>query len=196
MGSPPTLTIMSTAADPRENHRDLVLGCCRGDRACQHGLYQQYAKAMYNLCLRMLGNAHDAEDVLQIAFVDVFRKIDSFSFESSIGAWIKRICVNRCLDHLKKKRIRFDELDSGFTQLAAPETTSDLDHDPVYSVELIRRAMQQLSEGYRVILSLYLFEGYDHEEIGSILGISSGTSKSQYHRAKKRIRQLVAEQTI
>lgn len=185
---------MSTAADPRENHKDLVLGCCRGDRSCQRGLYQQYAKAMYNLCLRMLGNAHDAEDVLQIAFVDVFRKIDTFNFESSIGAWIKRICVNRCLDHLKKKRIRFDELDGGFVQLAAPEAEESTTNDPAYSVELIRKAMRQLSEGYRVILSLYLFEGYDHEEIGSILGISSGTSKSQYHRAKKRIRELVLQQ--
>ena len=118
----------------------------------------------------------------------------SFNFESSIGAWIKRICVNRCLDHLKKKRIRFDELDAGYSQLAAPAAGGYTDDDPAYTVELIRKAMRQLSEGYRVILSLYLFEGYDHEEIGSILGISSGTSKSQYHRAKKRIRELVTQQ--
>lgn len=194
MGCPPIELTMTTAADPRENHRELVLGCCRGDRASQHGLYQQYAKAMYNLCLRMLGNTHDAEDVLQIAFVDVFRKIDSFNFESSIGAWIKRICINRCLDHLKKKRIRFDEIDGGTAQYAVSDMGEDGGEDIAYSVELIRNAMRKLSEGYRVILSLYLFEGYDHEEIASILGISSGTSKSQYHRAKKRVRELVLEQ--
>ncbi|PHI18883.1 RNA polymerase [Lewinellaceae bacterium SD302] len=184
------------ANDPRNNHRDLVLGCQRGERASQHGLYQQYAKAMYNICLRMLSNNHDAEDVLQVVFVDVFRKIDTFNFEASIGAWIKRITVNRCLDHLKKKRIRFDDLESTHYKLVAEEEDeeSGLAADPGYTVELIRNAMRKLSEGYRVVLSLYLFEGYDHEEISQILGISSSTSKSQYHRAKKRIRQIVLEE--
>jgi RNA polymerase sigma-70 factor (ECF subfamily) len=181
------------AVNPRDNHRDLVIGCCRGERACQHALYQQYAKAMYNLCLRMLSNAHDAEDVLQVVFVDVFRKIDTFKFDSSIGAWIKRITINRCLDHLKKKRIRFDELDDKHQQVVADEPTNDQGPEIPYTVELVRDAMRQLSEGYRVVLSLYLFEGYDHGEIGEILGISSSTSKSQYHRAKKRIRQIVLE---
>lgn len=173
----------------QNQHRELVMGCCRGERKAQYGLYQQYAKGMYNVCLRMLGNSHDAEDVLQVAFVDIFGKIDSFNFESSIGAWIKRIIVNRCIDHLKKRRLLTESLETHHGEKAvevAPEA-----YDPGYSVEAVKGAMQKLSDGYRVVLSLYLFEGYDHEEIANILGITPSTSKSQYHRAKKRLRELI-----
>lgn len=180
---------MTNAEDYRDTHRDLVLGCCQGDRQAQTTLYRHYARPMYSLATRMLGNPQDAEDVLQVAFVDVFRRIDTFKFESSIGAWIKRITVNRCIDHLKKQRLLTQELEpqhhfiSEADEVEAPE--------PSYTVEGIKQAMEQLPDGYRVVLSLYLFEGYDHEEIGSILGITSSTSKSQYHRAKKRLLDLL-----
>jgi len=182
---------MTEKSSYQDTHRELVVGCRRGDRKSQYALYQAYAKGMYNVCLRMVGNSHDAEDVLQVAFVDIFGKIDTFNFESSIGAWIKRITVNRCIDHLKKRRLLTESLDDnrhGDRAEAGPEAA----YDPGYSVEAVKKAMVRLSDGYRVILSLYLFEGYDHEEIGSILGISTSTSKSQYHRAKKRLRELMA----
>ncbi len=189
MGRLPSTSKMMKQPNFQNQHRELVMGCCRGERKAQYGLYQQYAKGMYNVCLRMLGNSHDAEDVLQVAFVDIFGKIDSFNFESSIGAWIKRIIVNRCIDHLKKRRLLTESLETHHGEKAvevAPEA-----YDPGYSVEAVKGAMQKLSDGYRVVLSLYLFEGYDHEEIANILGITPSTSKSQYHRAKKRLRELI-----
>lgn len=185
---------MPTAADYRDTHRDLVLGCQRKDRTAQRALYGHYAKPMYNLCLRMLKHAHDAEDVLQVAFVDIFGKIDTFNFEASISAWIKRIVVNRCIDHLKKRRLLTTDFDPGRHDAAIEEPLPA----PAVSaqgmnVERIKKATRQLSEGYRVVLSLYLFEGYDHEEISQILGISVGTSKSQYSRARKRLAALLNE---
>lgn len=173
-------------------HRELVQGCLQRNRQAQFGLYQQYAKAMYNVCLRMLGNPHDAEDVLQVAFVDVFGRIETFKFESSIGAWIKRIVVNRCIDHLKKRRLLTETLDVQRHEAEDGPLEVVEGYTPEMNVESVKRALNQLSEGYRVVLSLYLFEGYDHEEIGEILGISSSTSKSQYHRGKKRLRELLA----
>jgi len=186
---------MPTAAEYRDTHRELVLGCQRKDRAAQRRLYGHYAKPMYNVCLRMLKHAHDAEDVMQVAFVDIFRKIDTFNFEASISAWIKRIVVNRCIDHLKKRRLLTTDLDPTRHDAASEDTSPE----PAYpaqkfSVETIKRATGQLSEGYRVVLSLYLFEGYDHEEISNILGISVGTSKSQYSRARKRLAALLNDQ--
>ena len=185
---------MTTAADYRDTHRDIVLGCQRKDRNAQRALYGHYAKPMYNLCLRMLRHAHDAEDVLQVAFVHIFAKIDTFNFEASISAWIKRVVVNRCIDHLKKRRLLTTDLDPDrHGGAAAPEEPGGYVDEGTYTVERVKRAMLRLSEGYRVVLTLYLFEGYDHEEIGQILNISSGTSKSQYSRARKRLAQLLTE---
>jgi RNA polymerase sigma-70 factor (ECF subfamily) len=186
---------MRTAAEYRDTHRELVLGCQRRDRTAQRALYGHYAKPMYNLCLRMLRHAHDAEDVLQVAFVDIFGKIETFNFEASISAWIKRIVVNRCIDHLKKRRLLTTDLDP--TRHDSAEETVTAEASPraqKLSVEQIKRATLQLSEGYRVVLSLYLFEGYDHEEIAQVLGISVGTSKSQYSRARKRLAALLNDQ--
>ncbi|NJC27523.1 RNA polymerase sigma factor [Neolewinella antarctica] len=183
---------MPTAADYRDTHRELVLGCQQKDRKCQRELYGHYAKPMYNICLRMLKHSHDAEDVMQVAFVDIFRKIDTFNFDASISAWIKRIIVNRCIDHLKKRRLLTTDYDARQHDIASEEP----DPAPAFSaqnmtVDRVRKGMMQLSEGYRVVLSLYIFEGYDHEEISHILGISVGTSKSQFSRAKKRLAQIL-----
>ena len=183
---------MPTAADYRDTHRDIVLGCQRKDRNAQRKLYGHYARPMYNLCLRMLKHSHDAEDVLQVAFVHIFAKIDTFNFEASISAWIKRVVVNRCIDHLKKRRLLTTDLDPNRHDTAW-ETEPEPYDGGRYTVEKIKDCMLELSEGYRVVLTLYLFEGYDHEEIGQILGISTGTSKSQYSRARKRLAQLITE---
>jgi len=195
VGAQPIILTMPTAADYRDTHRELVLGCQRRDRASQRKLYGHYAKPMYNVCLRMLRHAHDAEDVLQVAFVDIFGKIESFNFEASISAWIKRIVVNRCIDHLKKRRLLTTDLDTNRHDAAIEDSgIAPAFSDQKISVERIKQATRQLSEGYRVVLSLYLFEGYDHEEISQILGISVGTSKSQYSRARKRLAALLNDQ--
>ncbi len=145
---------------------------------------------MFNVCLRMVKNEHDAEDLLQNSFVDVFGHLESFKFQSSIGAWIKRIVINNCINFLKRRRLQFDELEDRHSHVT--ETLHEDSTDPVWTVDAIQRAMMQLPDGYRVVFSLYLLEGYDHQEIGEILNISEATSKSQYSRAKKKLRDILS----
>ncbi len=180
-----------------DQHYSIVEACKRDDRKAQFELYRLYSKAMYNICMRMLGSVENAEDVLQNSFIDVYSKLDSFRFESSIGAWIKRIVINNCINFLKKRRLAFSEL----TENAAFVTTEedmDTSSGALFSlaeshldVAKIQKAIQQLPDGYRVVFTLYAMEGYDHEEIGSILGVTEATSKSQYSRAKAKLRDLL-----
>lgn len=179
--------------DYTDTHRDIVEACLAGSRTAQFELYRLYSPAMYNICLRMLKHESDAEDLLQNAFVDVFGKLHYFRFESSIGAWIKRIVVNNCINFLKKRRLQLvdiSERDLPAEADTAPDTPLSL------SVAAIQAAMRDLPDGYRVVLDLYLFEGYDHQEIGDILGITASTSKSQYSRAKKKLKSLLADQGL
>jgi RNA polymerase sigma factor (sigma-70 family) len=170
-------------------HFDIVEACKRGDRKAQFELYKLYSKAMYNICLRMLGSVENAEDALQNSFVDVFSKLDSFRFESTIGAWIKRIVINNCINHIKKRKLDFAELNDNLHHI--PEDGMDNVPSEVLKVELIQKAIMQLPEGYRVVFTLYAMEGYDHEEIGEILGVTEATSKSQYSRAKAKLRDIL-----
>lgn len=175
----------------KNSHREIVEGCLAGNRSAQRELYQLYSRAMYNICLRMLNNEADAEDLLQNSFVDVFTKLHYFRFDSSIGAWIKRIVINNCINYLKKRRLQIVEM--GERDIAA-EVADEKDWQGVeLSVAKVQEGIQQLPEGYRVVLSLYLLEGYDHKEIGEILNISSSTSKSQYSRAKKKLKQILSK---
>jgi len=140
---------------------------------------------MYNLCLRMVNSTEDAEDLLQNSFIDVFSKIESFRGESSIGAWIKRIVINNCINFLKKKRLKIEELIENYHDGVDPiEDCEELG----LTVPMVKSALKKLPDGYRVVFTLYAFEGYDHEEIGQILDISTSTSKSQYSRAKQKLR--------
>jgi RNA polymerase sigma factor (sigma-70 family) len=168
-------------------HRELVERCKQGQREAQFELYHLYSRAMYNTALRMVQHPHDAEDLLQSIFVEVFTKLESFRYESSVGAWIKRIAVNKSINFLKSRRMAFQELN----QHADLPESSDADYTPRYTVEAINRAISALPEGYRVVFSLYAVEGYDHEEIGQVLGISEATSKSQYSRARAKLREIL-----
>ena len=175
--------------DYSSTHKRIVDACLKGDRHALFELYRLYSKAMYNVCLRMTNSVEDAEDLLQNSFVDVFSKMHSFRRESSIGAWIKRIVVNNCINHLKKKRIKTDELIDNYHDAMVVEQGGC--GELALTVPMVKKALVQLPEGYRVVFSLYAIEGYDHEEIGQILGISTSTSKSQYSRAKQRLRELI-----
>lgn len=150
---------------------------------------------MYNICLRMAGNDMDAEDILQMSFVDVFTKLDSFRFESTIGAWIKRIVINNCINHIKKRKLRFESLDEGYKELEDDSATDHEVGEEVLNVSRIRQAISQLPEGYRVVFTLYTIEGYDHQEIADILEVTEATSKSQYSRARKKLRSMLLQET-
>jgi len=174
-------------------HREIVEKCKRGNRQAQFELYRLYSKAMYNVCLRMVRNEMDAEDLLQNSFVDVFTKLHTFRYQSSIGAWIKRVVVNNCINFLKKRKLQFTELDDRYGESIEDETPVA---DSKLSVDQVKNAMMRLPEGYRVVFSLYMMEGYDHKEIAGILGISEATSKSQYSRAKKKLKELLASESM
>ncbi len=169
----------------------LVEACKRQDRRAQQQLYSQYARAMYNICLRMMGNEADAEDMLQNAFVDVFLKINSYRSEATIGAWIKRIVINTCINHLKKRRLNTTEWDDRIGD--QPAETDYKAQDASLDVDMVKRAMDELPDGYRTVFSLYLIEGYDHKEIADIMGVTEATSKSQFSRAKRKMREILAE---
>jgi RNA polymerase sigma factor (sigma-70 family) len=177
--------------DYANTHRDLVDRCKKGERQSQFELYRLYSKAMYNVCLRMVKDEFEAEDILQNAFIDVFTKLDSFKFESAIGAWIKRIVVNNCINALKKRRLQWTELDDKHGNIH-DDSHHDSGHEGL-SVDAVKRALFELPDGYRVVFSLYMLEGYDHQEIGEILGVSEATSKSQYSRAKAKLREILSE---
>ena len=170
-------------------HLDLVEACKRGDQKAQFELYRLYHAAMYNTTLRIVGDSDDAEDVMQEAFLKAFAKLDSYRKEVSFGAWLKRIVINKALDFLRLKREQISLEEAGEIGEMIDETPETLDVE--YRAEEIKKAIYHLPEGYRIVLSLILLEGYDHEEISNILNISNATSRTQYHRAKKRLIELL-----
>ena len=173
----------------KPRHLDLIEACKRGDQKAQFELYRLYYVAMYNTTLRIVGDSDDAEDVMQEAFLKAFTKLDSYRKEVSFGAWLKRIVINKALDFLRLKKEQLSLEDAGPVGETAEEAPEEVDTE--YRAEEIKRAIYSLPEGYRVVLSLILLEGYDHEEVSSILHISNATSRTQYHRAKKRLIELL-----
>ena len=176
--------------DYENTHREIVEACKGGDRQAQFELYRLYNRAMYNICMRMTRNELDAEDLLQHSFMDVFSKLHTFRYQSSIGAWIKRIVVNNCINFLKKRKLKIESLGDHHTNKSEPE--GEIFSESKVSIEKINEAIYQLPDGYRIVFSLYLLEGYDHKEIASILGVTEATSKSQYSRAKKKLKQILS----
>jgi RNA polymerase sigma-70 factor (ECF subfamily) len=168
-------------------HAPLIEDCRKGNRKAQFRLYEQFSKAMYNLAYRILNNREDAEDILQEAFVECFRNLDSFRFESTFGAWLKKIIVNKCLNHIKKKKIDLTLCET------LPTTIYEEEEEVIYETGKIFKSIELLPDGYRIILTLYLLEGYDHSEISQILGISESTSKSQYSRAKEKLKNILSK---
>lgn len=129
--------------------------------------------------------------MMQEAFLNAFKKIDSYKGEVSFGAWLKRIVINRSLDHLKKRKVKFEEVNEKTAQIADYQMETK-----EVNVDAIKNAIQQLPDGYRVVLSLYLLEGYDHEEISEILGISNSNSRTQFLRAKNKLREILKDKEI
>ena len=171
-------------------HADLVEACKTGDRNAQFRLYQLYAKAMFNVCIRILGDRASAEDALQEAFVSVFSKLHTFEGRASLGAWMKKIVINKCLSLLNKRRLFFEPLDENIQENVTDTNTQGISERDI-NPGIIHDAIKELPEGCRVIFTLYQLEGYDHQEISDILGISVATSKSQYSRAKQKMRKLL-----
>ena len=146
---------------------------------------------MLNTAFRIVNDLDDAQDVLQEAFIDAFGRIANFRQETTFGLWLKQIVVHRAINLLRRRKMQL--VDIGDEQLdMIADTDDDGDHEEVlYKVNQVKEAMQQLPEGYRVVLSLYLLEGYDHEEIGQVLNINENTSRTQFLRAKRKLIELL-----
>lgn len=166
--------------------------CKQGSKKACYELYRLYSKAMLNVAFRIVGNVEEAEDVLQESFVDAFSKLKDFRQETTFGLWLKQIVVNRSINLLRKRRLELVDMESEQLENIADEEGFD-DEEMQYQVAQVKQAIQQLPEGYRVVLSLYLLEGYDHEEIGQILGINENTSRTQFLRAKRKLGEILKQ---
>lgn len=150
---------------------------------------------MYNVAYRIVGDTLEAEDVLQEAFVSAFRKLDGYKGDATFGAWLKRIVVNMSINCLRRRRMALGDVEDYHNELAEPAQAERAEEQEwPWSVEQIYAAIGQLPEGYKVVLTLYLVEGYDHAEIAQILGVSEATSKSQFHRARLKLQRMLCEQ--
>ena len=176
----------------RSEDRALVERCQKGDLGAFEELYRQHAGRLYSVACRMVGNPSDAEDLLQEIFLAAHRKLDSFRGDSALGTWLYRLATNLCLDHLRSKAARTSQLtgalddepglaDAGSRALAE-RTLTRMD---------LERALAQLPEGCRAAFVLHDIEGLEHREVAAALGIAEGTSKSQVHKARLRLRGLL-----
>jgi RNA polymerase sigma-70 factor (ECF subfamily) len=168
-------------------HQDLIDGCKTGDQKAQFQIYKLYYKAMFNTSLRIVNETMEAEDIMQESFLSAFEKIETYSGIVSFGAWLKKIVINRSLDALNRKKAIFEDIDVhvGIKDSSGEDLAQKEELD--IRVEEVKEAINRLPDGYRIILSLYLLEGYDHDEIAEILSISSSTSRSQLSRAKQKL---------
>jgi RNA polymerase sigma factor (sigma-70 family) len=167
-------------------HMDLIENCKKGDPGSFRKLYDLYARAMYNTSYRILNNVAEAEDILQESFIDAFKHIHSFENRSSFGSWLKQIVVNKSISALRKLKMHLVDIEG--TQVYELPQEDVVDEKEIQmKVAEVRRALAELPDGYRTVLSLYLFEGYDHEEIAGILQIKESTARTQYIRAKQKL---------
>lgn len=178
---------MNPVSNQRITESDLINGCIEGNRRMQEELYRRFSPRMYAVCLRYAGTAEEAQDVLQEGFVKVFKKLDSFRAEGSFEGWVRRVFVNTAIEHFRRKKYLqpVTEKEENTLEGNYLSVLDDLAERDILDL------VQQLSPGYRTVFNMYVVEGYTHKEIGDMLGVSEGTSKSQLSRAKVILQQLV-----
>ena len=170
-----------------EANHQLIDGCRKNKRSAQIRIYELYYKAMYNSSYRIINDREEAEDIMQESFLDAFKKIETYQGTGSFGAWLKRIVVNKSIDHLRRKKSTFS-LDEQFNEI---EDTTLEDEEYISNtftrLEEIRDAIEKMPDHHKMIISLYLLEGYDHQEIAQILNITHNNVRARYFRAKKEL---------
>jgi RNA polymerase sigma factor (sigma-70 family) len=169
-------------------HQDLVERSKEGDRIAQKSLFDLYGTAMFNIGVRILGSKEDAADITQDTFIDAFTKLDQFAYKSTFGAWLKKIMVNKSLNHLNRRKVHYDLPDD----LEYQDYEDDHGDSEQLMIQL-NSSLLDLPEGCRIIFTLFYFEGLEHSEIANDLQISVSTSKSQLSRAKKLLRGLITQ---
>ena len=181
-----------TAAPKAASETQLVARAQQGDEEAFAALYEMHKRRVYSLCLRMTGNTAEAEDLVQEAFLQLFRKVSTFRGESAFSTWLHRLAVNVVLMHLRKKglqQVSLDEVDSSQDE-PVKRDYGDNDRRLTGSVDRISlsRAIDELPPGYRTVFVLHDIEGYEHNEIAEIMDCSVGNSKSQLHKARMKLR--------
>jgi RNA polymerase sigma-70 factor, ECF subfamily len=186
--------IMTVTAERTEVPSDLELirAAAAGDAAAFEQLYRQHYRRVYSLCLRMLGSQSQAEDLTQEVFLQVFRKLGSFRGDSAFTTWLHRLTVNQVLMHFRKRGVKLEHTseEGDFSNVVDTPLQSTRRISMVDRLAL-EKAIAELPPGYRTVFALHDIEGYEHEEIAGMLGVSIGTSKSQLHKARMRLRQLL-----
>lgn len=163
-----------------------------GDMKSFEELYQRHNRRVYSLCLRMTQNVAEAEDLAQEAFIQLFRKIGSFRGDSAFTTWLHRLTVNQVLMHFRKRSVKLERTtEEGETPVQIVRGTENPNAMPVLDRIALDRALAQLPPGYRTVFVLHDIEGHEHEEIAKILGVAVGTSKSQLHKARMKLRRLL-----
>ena len=188
---------MSTAEveTPPPSDVELARASAAGDTNAFEQLYRRHFRRVYALCFRMLGNPTEAEDLTQDVFTHLFNKIGSFRGESAFTTWLHRLTVNQVLMHFRKKGVRMEQTtDDGDVPVQVVQGTENPASMPVVDRIALDRAISQLPPGYRTVFILHDIEGHEHEEIARLLGCSVGTSKSQLHKARMKLRGLLRQQ--
>lgn len=176
----------------KELDSQLIEACKKNSTIAQMRLYDKYCQGMCTIANRYVQDQFVAEDMMQDAFIKAFQNIDSFKGEVTFGAWLKRIVINTSLDWLKKKKLDLLPLKEEIYRVANEET--DWKTTENHTAELVVKTIDNLKDKYRVVLSLYLLEGYDHQEIATILGITEVASRTHLLRGKEQLKQQLKEQ--
>jgi RNA polymerase sigma-70 factor (ECF subfamily) len=167
----------------------LIDRCRQGSKAAQLALYKRYAQKLYIACLRIVGNRMEAEEAMQDTFLKVFSKLDQYCTDQNFEVWMHRITVHTAIDYVRKQTREWEEIPANF---AEPAQEEEPDEEAIqYTVEQVKATVQKLPPGYRIVLTLYLFEGYDMEEIASILKIQPPSVRTQYLRAKRKLLDII-----
>lgn len=171
---------------------ELSQAASRGDMFAFEEIYQRHHRRVYAICLRMLQNAAEAEDLTQDVFIQLYRKIGSFRGDSAFTTWLHRLTVNQVLMHFRKRTVKFEKTtEEGETPVQIVGGTENPRKMPIVDKIALESAIEQLPEGYKNVFVLHDIEGYEHEEVARILGCSVGTSKSQLHKARLKLRKLL-----
>ena len=173
---------------------ELVVACKDNIRLAQQELFARFVYMMKGICLRYAQDETEAEDILQDSFIRIFGRLDQYNETGPLGAWIRRITVNTALESYRKRKSVKQQLVTALDLKDLHPATNDGIIEQLHAEELVKK-IQQLPPGYRGVFNLYAVEGYSHPEIGELLGISEGTSKSQYSRARLMLRTLIDEES-
>lgn len=176
--------------------KELVQACLKNDRSAQFELFQRFSYQLKGVCIRYLVDSDSVEDALQESFIRIFTHLKSYNFDGPLGAWLRKITVNTCLEICRKNatlKSHLDELQKDSNNFIVLSNTDNSIIQKLSAEELIKK-INQLPIGFRTIFNLYAIEGYNHEEIGNLLNISPGTSKSQYSRARLKLQDMILKE--